>query len=81
MRLRSLCISTSLLMLSAAFLHARAQGKPWPIRAVIAVTFEVGNDTGDIPGEYQFWVEREHLDEVLDFPVVQSISEVLLVVI
>ena len=36
--------------------------KPWPIRAVIITTFEIGNDTGDIPGEFQFWVEREHLD-------------------
>lgn len=27
--------------------------------------FEPGNDTGDIPGEYQLWVEREHLDQVL----------------
>jgi purine nucleoside permease len=44
------------------------QQKPWPIRAVVVVTFEVGNDTGDTPGEYQFWVEREHLDQVLDFP-------------
>jgi purine nucleoside permease len=42
--------------------------KPWPIRAVIVTTFEVGNDTGDTPGEFQFWVEREHLDETLDFP-------------
>lgn len=30
--------------------------------------FEVGNDTGDVPGEYQYWVEREHLDTVLPFP-------------
>jgi purine nucleoside permease len=47
---------------------AQAQQKPWPIRAVIVSTFEVGNDTGDIPGEYQLWVEREHLTEPLDFP-------------
>ena len=46
---------------------ARAE-KPWPIRAVIVTTFETGNDTGDAPGEFQFWVEREHLDEVLHFP-------------
>ena len=49
-------------------LHAQTPQKPWPIRAVIIATFEVGNDTGDAPGEYQFWVEREHLDEPLDFP-------------
>jgi purine nucleoside permease len=50
-------------------LPARAQtSAPWPIRAVIVTTFEVGNDTGDTPGEFQFWVEREHLDETIDFP-------------
>src|SRR5215469_2021678 len=42
--------------------------KPWPIRAVIVTTFETGNDTGDAPGEFQFWVERQHLDEVIQFP-------------
>jgi purine nucleoside permease len=30
--------------------------------------FERGEDTGDIPGEYQLWVEREHLDRVIDLP-------------
>ena len=41
---------------------------PWPVRAVIVTTFEIGADTGDTPGEFQLWVEREHLDEVLPFP-------------
>ncbi len=48
-------------------MQAAAQ-KPWPIRAVIVTTFEIGADTGDAPGEFQFWVEREHLDEVVEFP-------------
>jgi purine nucleoside permease len=48
--------------------QAHAQQKPWPVRAVIVTTFEIGADTGDAPGEFQFWVEREHLDEVVDFP-------------
>ena len=30
--------------------------------------FERGADTGDAPGEYQFWVEREKLDRVFPFP-------------
>jgi len=30
--------------------------------------FEVGADTGDTPGEYQYWVEHEHLDTILPFP-------------
>jgi purine nucleoside permease len=47
---------------------AQTAQKPWPIRAVIVTTFEIGKDTGDIPGEFQFWVEREHLSETLDFP-------------
>ena len=30
--------------------------------------FERGADTGDAPGEYQFWVERDKLDRVFPFP-------------
>ena len=30
--------------------------------------FEQGADTGDTPGEFQYWVEREHLDQLLPFP-------------
>ncbi len=45
-----------------------AQSKPWAVRAVIVTTFERGADTGDDPGEFQFWVEREHLTEVVEFP-------------
>jgi purine nucleoside permease len=47
---------------------AQSVQKAWPIRAVIVATFEIGKDTGDVPGEFQFWVEREHLTETLDFP-------------
>jgi len=47
---------------------SHAKSKPWPVRVVILATFEPGEDTGDRPGEFQFWVEREHLDEKLDFP-------------
>ena len=30
--------------------------------------FERGGDTGDRPGELQYWVERKKLDRVLPFP-------------
>jgi len=50
------------------FASAQTQQKSWPVRAVIVATFEIGADTGDAPGEFQFWVEREHLDQVVDFP-------------
>ena len=32
---------------------------PMPVKAAVVVTFEVGADTGDQPGEFQFWAERE----------------------
>ena len=53
---------------SACGAQTAAAQKPWPIRAVIVTTFEIGKDTGDAPGEFQLWVEREHLDEVIEFP-------------
>jgi purine nucleoside permease len=37
-------------------------------KAVIVAYFEVGNDTGDRPGELQYWVERDHLTRTLDVP-------------
>jgi len=32
---------------------------PIPVKVAVVVTFEVGADTGDVPGEFQFWAERE----------------------
>jgi len=37
-------------------------------RVVIVAMFERGEDVGDEPGEFQFWVEREKLDRVLPLP-------------
>ena len=39
-----------------------------PIRVVVVTTFELGADTGDTPGEFQFWVERLPLPQTLTFP-------------
>lgn len=36
-----------------------------PVKVVVVTMFEQGDDTGDAPGEFQKWVEREHLDRVL----------------
>jgi purine nucleoside permease len=41
---------------------------PIEIKVVVLAMFEVGADTGDFPGEFQYWVERQHLDQVLPFP-------------
>jgi hypothetical protein len=33
------------------------------VNVVVVANFEPGEDTGDAPGEFQFWAEGEHLDE------------------
>lgn len=45
-----------------------AAPKQLEIRVVVVTTFEVGNDTGDEPGEFQNWVERYPLPDILPFP-------------
>src|SRR3954463_14212522 len=37
-------------------------------KVVVVAMFEIGQDTGDQPGEFQFWVEREKLDRVIPLP-------------
>jgi purine nucleoside permease len=37
-------------------------------RVVIVAYFEIGNDTGDRPGELQYWVERDHLTRIIEVP-------------
>ncbi len=39
-----------------------------PIRVVVVTTFEIGQDEGDTPGEFQYWVERLPLTRTLPFP-------------
>ena len=64
--LRTLLVMTVCPLIS----HAQAADatKPIPIKVVVVTMFERGEDTGDAPGEYQLWVEREHLDQVLPLP-------------
>jgi purine nucleoside permease len=41
---------------------------PIPVRVAIVVTFEVGADKGDRPGEFQFWAERENWTKSIQVP-------------
>ena len=41
---------------------------PIPVKVVIVAMFEMGEDSGDKPGELQYWVERDHLDQVYSLP-------------
>ena len=46
----------------------QAAGKPIRVKVVVVAMFERGEDTGDTPGEYQLWVEREHLNQIIELP-------------
>ena len=48
---------------------AKAKEQPWDIRAVVLTTYEIGEDTGDRAGEFQPWIEGEHLTEKVPFPL------------
>jgi purine nucleoside permease len=41
---------------------------PIPVKVVVVAMFELGEDTGDRPGELQYWVERDHLDHIYPLP-------------
>src|SRR5216683_1179389 len=47
---------------------SQVQPKPIAVKVVVITAFERGEDTGDTPGEFQLWVEREHLDQILPLP-------------
>jgi purine nucleoside permease len=47
---------------------AQTQSVPLRPRAVIVAYFEIGADTGDRPGELQYWVERDRLDRSIQVP-------------
>lgn len=52
-------------------LPALAQAKPIPIKVVVIAAFEIGADHGDMPGEFQNWVERYPLTETVKIPGIE----------
>ncbi len=55
-------LACSLLACTATAFGAKV--RPVPVKVVVIAMFEIGNDTGDQPGELQYWVERDHLDQI-----------------
>jgi len=45
-----------------------ARPRPIAVKVVVVAMFELGADTGDAPGELQYWVERDHLDRIYPLP-------------
>lgn len=66
--MRSLLLVLTILL---APLQAFAQAKPIPVKVVVIAAFEIGEDTGDKPGEFQHWVERYPLTETVNIPGVE----------
>ena len=56
-------------MLALLSLTAQSAAPKLPVRVVVVTTFELGQDTGDTPGEFQAWVERLPLPQTLPFPL------------
>ena len=48
--------SLALIFLGAVTSLAAAKPRPIQVKVVIVAMFEVGADTGDQPGELQYWV-------------------------
>ncbi|HEX4003987.1 MAG TPA: purine nucleoside permease [Candidatus Acidoferrales bacterium] len=69
MRFVPKCIWLGLVIALSCAAVLRAQGAAPAaaihVKVVVVTMFEAGEDTGDRPGEYQLWVEREHLDQIL----------------
>jgi purine nucleoside permease len=58
---------TCIVLAIPGFTLAQSAGVIRP-KVVVVTMFEAGADTGDQPGEFQFWVEREKLNRVWPFP-------------
>src|SRR6202021_1852377 len=53
----------------ASRIHAQQhEPEKLSVKVVVVTAFEIGDDTGDTPGEFQNWVEQLPLSEVLPFP-------------
>jgi purine nucleoside permease len=57
-------VFTSMLLLAGITHVTAAPPRPIPVKVVVVAMFEQGADTGDAPGELQYWVERDHLDKI-----------------
>ena len=56
------------LLISACTTPNNTSPNKIPIKVVVVSMFESGEDSGDRPGEFQYWVERLPLEKSLPFP-------------
>ncbi|MCX8510946.1 MAG: hypothetical protein ORN83_04235, partial [Chthoniobacteraceae bacterium] len=67
--MKNFCLQFALIL--ALTISVKAVEKPMVIKVVVVTTFESGADTGDKPGEFQFWAERERWTERITVPGVK----------
>ncbi|MEM6800576.1 MAG: purine nucleoside permease [Bacteroidota bacterium] len=64
--------ATFLLFISILFISCQPsktiEKEKLPVKVVLVSMFEKGQETGDTPGEFQYWVERLPLADSLSFP-------------
>jgi purine nucleoside permease len=65
---RLFCLCLLLMLLNRMAAQTPPAAKPIAVKVVVVTMFERGEDTGDVPGEFQLWVEREHLDQIIPLP-------------
>jgi purine nucleoside permease len=61
-------VAGALILAGIAPVPLAQAARPIPIRVVVVTTFEIGQDTGDMPGEFQTWVERYPFTSTIAFP-------------
>jgi purine nucleoside permease len=60
-----------LIVLGASVLPTAVVAAPIQIPVLVIATYETGQDRGDVPGELQFWAEKEDLDQSYSVPGVE----------
>lgn len=67
-RLAASLLPLLLLLAAPAAAAPATAAEPLRPKVVVVAMFEIGEVTGDRPGELQLWVEREKLDRVIPLP-------------
>ena len=65
---RGFCVALLCAWLATFAVTRTALGKAIEVKVVVVTMFERGADKGDQPGEFQLWVEREQLEQVMPLP-------------
>lgn len=60
-----------ILLMMAALVPDVAMAAPIPVKVVVLTMFEIGDETGDVAGEFQHWAERYAFTEQVKVPGIE----------